>query len=83
MKLGRSRSKSVVILLILVISPTPAYAYLDPGTGSLIVQMIIAGVATSLFVIRTKWAQIKAMFVGRVADADDPAAENSQDSRDD
>jgi len=63
MKLGRSRSKTVVFLLILVISPTPAYAYLDPGTGSLIVQMIIAGVATCLFVIRTKWAQIKAMVI--------------------
>jgi hypothetical protein len=39
-----------------------AYAYLDPGTGSYILQIILAGVAASLFVVKLFWAKIK-MFV--------------------
>ena len=31
---------------------TDAYAYLDPGTGSIILQALIAGVAGSLFVVK-------------------------------
>lgn len=30
---------------------TPAYAYLDPGTGSMILQGLIGGVAASVTVI--------------------------------
>jgi len=31
-----------VCALVSAISPHPAYAYLDPGTGSMILQMILA-----------------------------------------
>jgi O-antigen/teichoic acid export membrane protein len=32
----------------------PAYAYIDPGTGSMIVQILAAAVAGSLFYVR-RW----------------------------
>ena len=35
----------VFLLLISLIIPTAAYAYLDPGTGSMLVQAIIAMIA--------------------------------------
>jgi hypothetical protein len=37
----------------------PAYAYLDPGTGSFIIQMVIASVAGALFAVKTYFRQIK------------------------
>lgn len=37
----------------------PAWAYLDPGTGSLILQSLIAGIAGALVVGRLYWAQLK------------------------
>lgn len=33
----------MVVLLMVFIAPQKAEAYLDPGTGSMILQMIIAG----------------------------------------
>lgn len=37
----------------------PAYAYLDPGTGSVILQMLIAGVIGALFTIKMYWYRLK------------------------
>jgi hypothetical protein len=36
-----------------------AYAYLDPGTGSILLQAIIATVASSLFVIKMYWYKFR------------------------
>ena len=40
----------------------PAYAYLDPGTGSMLVQMLLGGVAGALVVGKLYWHRIKAFF---------------------
>jgi hypothetical protein len=39
-----------------------AMAYLDPGTGSMILQGIIAGVAVSGVVIKTYWYKLRSIF---------------------
>jgi len=41
---------------------TPAYAYLDPGTGSMILQGIIAGVAAGAAYVSIFWSRIKGYF---------------------
>ncbi len=41
---------------------TPAYAYLDPGTGSMLVQMLLGGVAGVLVVGKLYWTRIKEFF---------------------
>jgi hypothetical protein len=54
-----------MILLALALwfgSSEKALAYLDPGTGSILVQAIIGGVATGLFVVRMYWRKIKVLF---------------------
>ena len=38
------------------------FAYLDPGSGSLILQVIIGGVAAAFFAVKTYWLKIKAFF---------------------
>ena len=40
----------------------PAYAYLDPGSGSLILQGIIAGIAAIGVVARIYWHRLLRLF---------------------
>jgi hypothetical protein len=56
--------KSARILIVVVawmtIFPSEALAYLDPGTGSLIVQSVIAALAAAGFGLRLYWGRIRA-----------------------
>lgn len=45
----------VAVLAYMVIGASPAYAYLDPGTGSMILQGVLAAVLGSLFFIKSYW----------------------------
>jgi hypothetical protein len=70
------RNAFVVLLAVLFFAPYPAHAYLDPGTGSMIVQMIIAGIAGSLVAIKVYWIKIKNFFAGvKSKQTDEPGAE--------
>ncbi|MCC6948213.1 MAG: hypothetical protein IT539_10650 [Bradyrhizobiaceae bacterium] len=40
----------------------PGYAYLDPGTGSILLQAIIGGVAATLFVVRGYLYRLRGWF---------------------
>jgi hypothetical protein len=40
----------------------PAHAYLDPTTGSIILQGLIAGVAGITVVLRLYWGRVKTFF---------------------
>ncbi len=58
---------------------SPAYAYLDPGTGSIILQMVLGGVAGGLVVIRLYWARLKDWWSpGKTGAAKNPT-ENQKD----
>ena len=37
----------------------PAFAYLDPGTGSIVIQAVVAGVVGVLALGRLYWARLK------------------------
>ena len=43
----------------------PAYAYLDPGTGSMMLQLLLGGVAGALVVGNLYWQRIKSFFGGK------------------
>jgi hypothetical protein len=47
---------------IIVLFPYNAQAYLDPGTGSYIIQMVIAGLLGAAFAMKIFWARIKNFF---------------------
>ena len=49
----------VVLALFSLVFPLKAYAYLDPGTGSYIFQLIIAALLGGLFAGRLFWNKIK------------------------
>ena len=45
-------------------------AYLDPGTGSMAIQMILAGVVAGLAAVRVYWYKLKSLFRRREARGD-------------
>lgn len=53
-----------VSLLLIISFPCFAYAYLDPGTGSYILQILIAAFFASLYAIKRYWHQIKSYLSG-------------------
>ena len=57
--------KSVNFITILIVGlcySQSAVAYLDPGTGSLILQMLIAGIMGTIFTIKLYWYRLKDVF---------------------
>jgi hypothetical protein len=54
--------RATLIVLVFVLPTGPAHAYLDPGTGSIILQMLLGGVAGGLVVVRLYWARIRLWF---------------------
>ncbi len=44
-------------------------SYIDPGSGSIILQMLIAGMLGSLFMAKMCWKRITAFFGRRLADS--------------
>ena len=50
-----------LILIIYALSISNTFAYLDPGSGSIILQAIIAGIATAGATIVFYWRKIKMM----------------------
>ena len=53
--------KWVVLFLFVLTFPKMAYGYLDPGTGSLIIQGIIGSIAVAGFTIRLYWNKFKSL----------------------
>lgn len=42
--------------------PRDARAYLDPGTGSILIQGLIATAAAGLIIVRTYWSRLKSFY---------------------
>jgi hypothetical protein len=53
---------TVLIAFFFLMFSQKAYAYLDPGSGSYIIQMIIAALLGGLFAIKIFWRNVKTFF---------------------
>ena len=59
----QSLSKNLVFVLFIVMACNEkAYAYLDPGTGSILLQGLIAAVAGAMATCGIYWSMIKNFF---------------------
>ena len=54
----KNRNSKTLLLAILLIAPAPAFAYLDPGTGSAVLQGILGGVAALGVILKLYWHRI-------------------------
>ena len=52
--------RSLLIVILLLSMAQPAFAYLDPGTGSMLLQVILGGVAAVGVAIKIFWYRIRA-----------------------
>ena len=58
-----THKRGALFVCILTVSfSVDAFAYLDPGTGSIVLQSIIAGIAVAWFTIRTYWYKLMKLF---------------------
>ncbi len=54
-----------VTILLLTAVPRPALAYIDPGAGSYMLQLLLAGAISALFAVKVFWGKIKDFFKGQ------------------
>lgn len=47
------------LVLIAFFNPSPAHAYLDPGSGSYMIQVAIGLIAGAIFMIKNYWVIIR------------------------
>ena len=62
MKCPRFSIFIVLLTLICSVIPNDAYAYLDPGTGSYLIQILLASLLGAVFAIKVFWKKIIARF---------------------
>lgn len=62
---------ALVAVLAWSLMPHDAHAYLDPGTGSYIFQIIIAALMGALFMLRVFWARITGFFGKRFSGSEE------------
>lgn len=57
--------------MIFLSYPLSPDLYLDPGSGSIVLQMVIAAILGAGVLIRSQWSRIKRWFGGKSAEDDD------------
>jgi hypothetical protein len=63
MKFRACTAKALVFFAFcMFLFPMNAHAYLDPGTGSYVLQLALAALVGTLFAIRLFWNRIKSFF---------------------
>ncbi|MFT6765692.1 MAG: hypothetical protein ACJAZS_000577 [Alteromonas naphthalenivorans] len=55
--------KKLIVGLLLLTVKTTVYGYIDPGTGSYLLQLLAAGLVGGLYGIKTYWSTIKSYFI--------------------
>jgi hypothetical protein len=63
-------SRLIAVTLLALLLSSPAYAYLDPGTGSMLLQGLLAALAVASAAVAASWTRIRRLFSGRRRPAD-------------
>ena len=69
----------LTIMIAAIVLSEPAYAYLDPGTGSMVVQILVACFATVVIFFKSIWQGITQFFGKKPKTGDTEEAEDSED----
>lgn len=80
MRPTNSRSRPFILtipVVLLTMAPT-AHAYLDPGTGSIILQSLLAGIAVAIGLLRLYWYRFKSFVTTLMGNEQDLAHKDDQ-----
>ncbi|MFC1776527.1 hypothetical protein ACFL3I_04190 [Pseudomonadota bacterium] len=65
----------IIVTVLFLILMTDTEAYLDPGTGSMLLQVILGGVAAVGVAIKLYWHKLRVAFgMGKKEDPEDESA---------
>lgn len=67
MRFGLPLGVFALLIAMTCLFPKPAHAYMDPGTGSYILQLLIAALLGVSFAIKMFWLRIKGFFANLVS----------------
>ena len=72
--------RSGLLLFVLMglsfVFPQAAHAYLDPGSGSMLLQIVLGGTAGLAVLIKLYWQRLLLVF--GIGQAEDPTSEDAQ-----
>lgn len=61
-KMSRRSMRAVVaagpVVVWLLMAERPVHAYIDPGTGSYVTQVIVATIVSAGFILRSYWSRV-------------------------
>jgi hypothetical protein len=66
-------------ICLMLAAPADAQAYLDPGTGSILLQGLIAAVAAAVMVLRGRWIRLRDFLFRRGRKPEVPTDRQPQD----
>lgn len=64
-----------VMVLVTLVMATPAFAYIDPASGSMLLQLVLGGIAGLLLLFKVYWHRLLSLFGLRSGMAKDDAGE--------
>ena len=56
------KTPALLVLYLIWLSEAPTYAYLDPGSGSMLVQLLLGGVAGAAVIVKLGWQRFRDIF---------------------
>jgi hypothetical protein len=60
--MARSRTCLLAGVALLLLQANPAHAYIDPTAGSMMLQLVLGGLAGLAVAVRLMWRRIRAFF---------------------
>ncbi len=58
-RLHRLGAVAAMAALLVFGAPKPAFAYIDPGTGAMLLQLLLGGIAGGLVILKLYWHRLK------------------------
>ena len=52
---------AIACVVALLIIPAQASAYLDPSSGSMLLQIAVGGILAALFTVKTYWRKVRSV----------------------
>ena len=78
--MNKARVRTGLVFFALAGLSTPAHAYLDPGTGSLLIQGLIATLAAAGVTMRLYWHRLTGFFKGSNESGDEDSDSGDTES---
>ena len=60
---GRTVITTFGMSIIFCAVPSAAWAYIDPGTGGMLLQLLLGGFAGALVIVKLYWTRIRELYM--------------------